>query len=632
MKKRGKRERSEMARSKAKGASAAEETAAVMPHTASDSIGFRGECLAVLLLVVAVLIPYGQVLGFDFLSCDDNAYVFENPQVMAGLNAKTFVWAFTNSVALYFHPLTWLSHILDCQMYGLNAGGHHFTSLLIHTINTVLLFWVLRRMTGQFWPSVFAAALFGVHPLHVESVAWVSERKDVLSALFWIAGMGAYTRFVRVRSVGSYLLVVATFLLALMSKPMVVTFPFALLLLDYWPLNRFSDLKPGRAWFVRAMRLALEKAPLFALCIAGAASTFIMQQAGGSLEHGKSVVLHDRIANAFVAYAVYIGKTIVPFHLAPFYPHPGARPFWQIGLALLVLSCITLPVVAAWRKRPYLIVGWLWFIGTLIPVIELVQAGGFAYADRYTYIPSVGLSIMLFYGVADAVQWGRLPKKVFVGVGTAWMVLLMICTAFQAHLWRDTISLMEHTLQVTSANYAAHSGLGVALMRQKKFDEAKAHFLKALEIMPDLVSHYNLGVILLNQGNLDEAKVHFLKAIEIKPDYVAALNNLGIVLLNQGQLDEAKRSFLKAIELEPDSAAAHVGLGCVLMNQKRYDECKVYLLKAIELEPDFVDAHINLGVLLRYQGHLDEAKAHFQKALEIKPDSITARKNLEEMR
>jgi len=639
MKKRRAQKRSKTARAKGKGASAAEKTKAAEPKTASDPIELRKECLAILFLVVMVLIPYAQVLTFDFVFYDDNTYVFDNPHVKEGLNSETFIWAFTNNDAYYFHPLTWLSHLLDCRLYGLNAGAHHFTSLLFHAINTVLLFWVLRRMTGQYWPSMFAAALFGVHPLHVESVAWVSERKDVLSALFWIAGMGAYTRFVRDRSVVSYVAVVAMFILAIMSKPMVVTFPFALVLLDYWPLNRFDDLKQGNTkkdvseWFKRAMWLTLEKAPLFVLCFISAASTFFMQQAGGNLAHGQSVALHDRIANAFVAYSVYVGKTLWPFHLAPFYPHPGARPFWQTGLALVVLLCITLPVLLSWRKRPYLIVGWLWFIGTLVPVIELIQAGDFAYADRYSYIPSIGLSLMLFYWMSDLVQLGRVPKKIFVGAGFVWTVLLMGCTVFQAHLWRDTVPLFNHTLKVTSTNYIAHNSLGLVLMGENKLEEAKAHFQKALEIKSDeLPPHNNLGLILMEQGNFEEAKTHFLRAVRIKPDFVKAVNNLGVVLFNLGQPEEAKERFLDALKLEPNSAKANLGLGSVLVHQRKYNEGVTYLKKAIALNPNLVEAHINLGVALRSQGHLDAAKSCFLKALEIDPDSAVAKKQLESVR
>ena len=620
MKKRSKRERSEIARIKVQGASAAEEKATVMPHTASDSIGLRGECLVVLFLAVAVLIPYGQVLGFGFVDYDDNLYITENTRVAAGLTMENVVWAFTTGEGSNWHPLTWLSYLLDVQIFGAtNAAGFHLVNVLFHALNSALLFLLLHRMTRALWPSVFVAALFAVHPLHVESVAWIAERKDVLSTFFWLLTMMAYLRYVALPGF-RYLLVVVFFVLGLMSKPMLVTLPAVLLLMDYWPLRRMEGDRPNGRW----PWLLIEKLPLFALAVASSVVTVLVQvRAVASLE---SFPLWLRAANAVVAYGKYIVMTVMPIHLAAFYPHPGPNiAFGQVVAAGAFLAGVSV-VVVLWRKsRPYLLVGWLWYLGTLVPVIGLVQVGTQALADRYTYIPLTGLFIMLFYGAADLVQSGRLPKRIFVSAGTVWVVVLILCSAFQAHLWRDTFSLFNHALQVTPPNFMAHNALGLVLMDQRKLDEAKDHFVKAVEINPACVeAHNNLGLVLVDQEHLDEAKVHFLKALEIEPDYAGAQSNLGLALRKQGNLDEAQVHFLKALELKPDFAKAHQGLGAVLMGQGHLDEAKARFLKSLELQPDSADTYYGLGVVLAKQGHFEEAKAHFLKAIELQPDLFGA--------
>jgi len=586
-------------------------------------------CLA---LVMITFVAFWQVRSHEFVHYDDDRYVFENRHVQGGLTRENVVWAFTTGHATNWHPVTWLSHQLDCQLFGLNAGAHHTTNLLLHAANTVLLFLVLRRMTGATYKSAFVAALFAVHPLHVESVAWVAERKDVLSTLFWLLTMWAYVRYVHTPGVWRYMSVIALFALGLMAKPMLVTLPFVLLLLDYWPLGRVGDIVSGAEKKVRAYsRLVYEKIPLFALAAGSCVVTLIVQRHGGALKALETYPLDVRVANAGLAYAAYIGKMLLPRRLAVLYPHPGAVvPLWRIAGAVVLLGCVSAMVFRLRRRAPYLLTGWLWYVGTLVPVIGIVQVGSQAMADRYTYVPLVGLFIMLAWGVPELVP--RRPyRKVALGVpATASIMAMAVCTWFQVGLWRDSITLFEHTLRVTSNNPVIHNSFGNALADQGRLDEAVGHYTEAIRFRRNYAeAHYNLGIALVEQGRYDEAALEYTEAVRIEPDNVDAHNNLGSALARQGKLDAAIAEFYAAIRLDPAYAKAHYNVGLVLIGQGKLDAAIVELAEAIRLEPKYADAYAGLGAALEKQGNLDDAVARYSKALALDPNNVSARKNLE---
>jgi tetratricopeptide (TPR) repeat protein len=570
----------------------------------------RLEHMVCLFLIVATLTVYWQVRNHDFVNYDDDKYVTKNPHVQAGVSREGIIWAFTTTHASNWHPLTWLSHMLDCQLYGLNPEGHHLTNLLLHIANTLLLFLVLKRMTEALWRSAIVAALFALHPLHVESVAWVAERKDVLSTFFFMTTMWAYVRYVECPRLGRYVLVAFSFSLGLIAKPMLVTLPFVLLLMDYWPLGRL-ELRPSTVPIniqtqhskypacqdSRALPLLWEKAPFFVLAAVSAVVTIVVQRAGGSLSSLEMFPLTIRVANALVSYLSYIGKMIWPMHLAVFYPHPGMRPVWQAAGAGLLLLCVSVAVIRAAQRAPYLAVGWLWYLGTLIPVIGVVQVGAQAMADRYTYVPLIGVFVMIGWGLRDLVsRWDHLGAVVPGCVGVIFAAL-MICTWLQVSRWNNSISLFEHTLDITVDNNLAH---------------------------------YNLGIVLAERGRLEEAIGHFSEALRIKPDDAEAHNNLGIALAERGRLEEAMGHFSEALRIKPDYAEPHYNLGIALALQRRRQEAMHHFSVAVKLKPDYAEAHLNLGAVIASQGRLQQAVDHFAEALRIKPDFAKAKHYLEQ--
>jgi tetratricopeptide (TPR) repeat protein len=469
-------------------------------------------------------------------------------------------------------------------------------------------------MTGRTWPSALVAALFGLHPLHVEPVAWVSGRKDVLSTFFWMLTMGFYLRYVRGPRLSRYFLVLISFVLGLMAKQMLVTLPFVLLLLDYWPLGRFEagqsagetnpqthkspDPDPQKPPVVV---LVLEKVPLLVIAAVASIVAFLAQGRGGALESFEFLPLDVRLTNAVVSYVIYMGKTICPLNLAVFYPHPGSTiPFWQVGTAGLLLVFISVLVIREYRKRPYLPVGWLWYLGTLVPVIQLVQVGDHAMADRYTYIPLIGLFIMIAWGLADVVA--RWPgTKIVVGTSAVGLVLcLSICSQLQARRWKDGVTLFEHALHVTAENHVAHTNLGVALAGQGKLDRAIWHYSQALQIKPDyLGARINLGSALSEQGKLREAIAHYLKILRIKPDFVDAHFNLGNALARQGKLDKAIAHYSEALRIKPDDAEVHNNIGIALAARERTADALTHFRAALRIQPDFPEARHNLSIVLQ---------------------------------
>jgi tetratricopeptide (TPR) repeat protein len=562
-------------------------------------------------LLLAIGLVFGQTVRHAFVNLDDNVYVYENPHVARGLTVPGFVWAFSHSHVANWHPLTWISLMLDCQLYGLHAGGHHLTNVLLHAATAILLLLVLRRMTGDLWPSVFVAALFAIHPLRVESVAWVTERKDVLSGLFFLLTIAAYVRYVRHPfSLMRYLAVAAIFFVGLMTKPMLVTLPLVLLLLDYWPLGRF----PFR-W-----HLLIEKLPLFALAAVSCALTLGAQ--GESLSLNEHLSLSWRIGNALISYVAYLGHFLYPVGLAALYPRRGPDlPLGQLCLAILILAGIT---AAAWigrKKSPYLLVGWLWYLVMMAPVIGVVLVGLETMADRFTYLPQIGLGIALAYGAADAQRFWS-SRRSLGAVASALVLAIFMSAAWrQTSFWADSQTLWTHTLACTSQNSAAHNAFANALVDGGRPDDAIDHYRRASAIRPTYAAaHFNLGVALAGLGRLDEAVEQYRETIAIKPDDAKAQNNLGNAFLACGQLDRAMAHCREALKIDPDFAEAHYNLGNALFAGGRLDEAMAQYRSALDVRPDFAEASYNLGLALMRHGHLDQAIAQYRQALAVQPD------------
>jgi tetratricopeptide (TPR) repeat protein len=644
-----------------------ENIATSKPSELSKSTGSNGAIAGMcVLLVVAVLLVFGQTLRHEFLNFDDDQYFYSNPQVQAGLTWNGVIWAFRTTDASNWHPLTWLSLMLDVELFGTGPAGPHLTNVLLHAANTVLLFLLLRRTTGAYWRSAFVAVLFGLHPLHVESVAWVAERKDVLSGLFFMLTLLMYARYVQggAKSQGSgvrwwasrcYWLAVLFFALGLMSKPMLVTLPFVLLLLDYWPLGRVTSLRqasgrlasdqpsPGFGtagkWRVTRFRipvpqlssfnhLLVEKLPFLLLSTASCVVTVLAQQKVVATIEWLPMPL--RIGNALVTYITYLGQMFYPTGLAVFYPHPvESLPAWKIELGLVLVFGISVAVLACGRKHPYLLVGWLWYLGTLVPVIGLMQVGEQARADRYTYLPLIGVFVMLAWGAGETFERWRYRRQVLGAGGFIVAAVLMVCASIQTSHWRNSESLWKHTLACTSGNYIGHNNLGLALAMQGRPVEAIEHFQKAIEIKPDYAeAHNNFGLLLAERGRSAEARGHFQIALELEPGYADAHNNFGLLLTAQGRPAEAMEQFQKALELKGNSAEAHNNLGLLLVSLGRPAEAVRHYEQALALKPGYAEAHNNLGLALATEDRPDEAIGHWEQALRIRPDDAEAHRNL----
>ena len=593
----------------------------------------HSEVLICLLLVISILFVFAQVHDFEFVNYDDTDYVSKNVNVQKGLTAESIVLAFTTVHAANWHPLTWLSHMTDYQLFGLNAGMHHLTNLFFHIINTLLLFFVFRKMTGAVWQSAFVAALFALHPLHVESVAWVSERKDVLSAFFWMLSMGCYAAYVARPSVLKYLGVIVFLALGLMSKPMLVTLPCVLLLIDYWPLKRFSfqgasgnEFPVARSTF----KLLWEKIPLFVLAAISSIITYFAQQQGGAVKSLEFIPFADRVANALVSYILYIDKMIYPGRLAILYPHPETLPWWQVLTAGLLLLSISAIVVRASKTRSYLAVGWLWYLGTLVPVIGLVQVGGQSMADRYTYLPLIGLFIMIAWGVPDVLRFSRFRKEV---VGVCSVIILLIFSGItwkQTGYWRNSITLFEHAVDVTDHNYSMHYNLGNVLAEKGQTQNALNHYQQALEIKPDFAdARNNMANLYLQMENPEAAAKNYLKVLAINPGYDGARYNLGIALNDQGRPQEAVPYFLAALKMMPENADAHFKTGNALFTTGDIDAAIRHYQQAVRINPGFVNAYCNLGVALFQEGKVNDAIDAFKSALRVQPDFKPARQYLQ---
>jgi protein O-mannosyl-transferase len=589
------------------------------------------------LLLLAIALVFGQTLRYPFVNYDDAIYVTQNRAVTQGLTWQGIGWAFTTRHASNWHPLTWLSHMLDCQWHGLDARWHHATNVLIHAATAIGLFLVLRRMTGRFWPSAFAAAVFAIHPLRVESVAWVAERKDVLSGLFFMLTLGAYAGYARRPfSLLRYLAVVTLFALGLMAKPMLVTLPFVLLLLDYWPLGR---VVPGTrrvpsadeqtAHGVRLIPLVVEKLPLFALAAASSVITPLAQ--GQAVATTEILPIAYRTTNAVVSYVSYLGQFFYPVGLSVFYPHQeDLLAPWKVVCAAMLLLGVSATVVVCWRRFPYLLVGWFWYLGMLVPVVGLVQVGGHSLADRYTYLPQIGLSLALTWCMAEAVAarpWRGWACGVLAALAVA---ALMGCAWRQTTFWRDSFALWHHALACDDQNSRAYGNLASLCYDRGQLEEAAAHYQSALRIKPGWAeARTNLGNALLHLGRVDEAIGCYQTAIESDRAPPDSFYNLANALAGRGQNDEATAFYRKTLEMDPRFAYAHYGLGNILAGQKRFEEAVAEYREGLAIRPNDVNILGNLGTALVFLGRLDEGVAAYRQALQVQPNFPGARKNLE---
>jgi Flp pilus assembly protein TadD len=577
-------------------------------------------CLA---LAVSALLVFWQVRNFDFVNYDDNDYVYENPHVLNGLTAGDVSWAFTTGHTGNWHPLTWLSLMLDRQLSlprGPSPAGFHLTNLFFHIANTLLLFLVLKQMTNAIWQSAFVAALFALHPMHVESVAWIAERKDVLSTFFWLLAMLAYVRYVKQPNAARYLLVLIIFALGLMAKPMLVTLPFVFLLLDYWPLNRIKHFDPQDTLRRRQIiyRLVFEKIPFFALVAVSSIVTFLVMRSSGAVVKIDTFPLNSRIANAVLSYVRYLYKMVWPQNLAAFYPLNAAAsfPFWQVAMCVLLLLVISFLVVRLGRSQRYLPIGWFWFVGTLVPVIGIIQVGLQGYADRYTYVSYIGLFIMIAWGLPALLsKWISASPHRKIALGLSMIIVLTalgICAHRQTSYWKDSVDLFSHAIEVTQNNYIAHYDRGVAYSGLGRWPEAMEDFKQTIKINPAYVKAYNnLSIIYVNLSRYNEAIETLKQVIRIKPDGANAYYNLGNAYCAIGRWPEAIEAFSQAVRIKPDLADAHYNLGNACCAIGRWPQAIEAYKQAIKLRPDLAEAHHNLGCAYLAIGDKNSAMAEY---------------------
>ena len=581
-------------------------------------------------LAVLTVAAFSPVFQAEFISLDDPAYVTSNPHVLQGLSLRGLSWAFTSFEASNWHPVTWISHMADISLFGLRAGAHHGTNLAIHTLSAILLLLALERLTGKLWPSFLIAALFAVHPLRVESVAWVSERKDVLAGLFGMLTLLAYLRYLRHPGSKGFPAVLVLFSLGLMAKPMLVTLPFVLLILDWWPLGRFHAASPSSA----RLLVGREKLPLLALSAASCLITYLAQQRGGGLVASDLFPPASRWGNALVSYVGYLGKTVWPHHLILFYPHPGSSLSREaIALSLLLLTCITLLALAGRRRHPWLIAGWLWYLGMLVPVLGLVQVGLQGMADRYSYLPGIGLLIACV-GEASSIAVRRSRNRLVPAIGGGVLLIALALGArHQAAWWKDTVTLFDRVTTVDPQNYFGFNMLGAHRLMLGDAEAAVSLLTKALELRPEYyVARYNLALALTKAGRRDEAIAQFAAVIRFNPRDAESRHNRGMLLLDGGEAGEALKDFDAALALYPGEPRIHLLRGLALEKLQRPREAQQEYETSLRLDSGDAVAHNTLGSLLADEGRLKEALTHFEAAVRLAPGYPAAMTNLERAR
>ena len=597
------------------------------------------------LLSVLILAVYWKVQYYEFINYDDGRYITENKHVNSGFSKENFIWAFTHSHSANWHPITWLSHMLDVQIYGLNPGGHHLTSLAIHITNSLLLFLLFARMTGSIWRSCFVASAFAFHPINIESIAWAAERKSVLSTFFWLLTTWTYINYVQKKILARYSVVVLFFALGLMSKPMLVTLPFVLLLLDYWPLKRLkitpakniipSDIETQVDNKKKFLNLVFEKIPLLFLVVGSCIVTLSAQKLAGAIVSTETVQTTTRISNALVSYLVYLEKMLWPKNFSVFYPYPiGESYIWKGLVSGFVLTGITIIILRLIKKAPYLAVGWFWYLGTLVPVIGIVQVGGQAMADRYAYIPLIGIFIIVAWGLPDLLQNYSFKKKLLSVLAGIFFSVLITLTSVQLQYWENSIKLFEHAIEVTHKKYPSfvgiYSNLGVVLNQQMKFEEAMVHLKNAVKLQPTYPeAHNNLGNALSGLNRFQEANISYKEAIRLKPDYPEAHNNLANSLSKKRKnLEEAIFHYKKAIQLKPTFYEAHFNLGVTLNKWNDSDQAIGHLQEAIRLEPGLVESHLALGNILSQKKKFKPAIDHLATVIKMDPNNAIAHNSL----
>jgi len=599
---------------------AAQQSGAV-PSTAAPPRALAHPAWIALALTLLNVFVYAAVAHFQLVNWDDPGYVTENPIVLGGLSWDSARWALTTGHSPYWHPLTWLSHLLDVTLFAGDAGMYHVTNLVLHTANTILVFELFRRTTGRTGRSAFVAAVFAAHPLHVESVAWIAERKDVLSTFFWLLTILGYVRFARRPGARWYVAVIVLFALALMSKPMVVTLPIVLLLFDVWPLKR-------------AGFHITEKVPLFALALATSVATVMVQHRIGAMAGLDALPWPARLANALIGYVAYVWATLWPAGLAPFYPLFTISAARVTGAALLLAGACAAAVVLR-QRYPYIVVGWFWYVVTIAPVIGVLQAGEQGMADRFMYVPMIGLLVIAAWGVPElGARLAPGGRRLIPAAAIAVVLACALTARAQVAHWEDSLTLWEHAVRVTPESHIAHENLGQALRDLGRFDEAKASYERALVHAPAgfqgylAVIHNSLGMVLTRQGKTTEALPHFEDAARFDPAFAEAQNNLGNALAAEGRAADALAHYDTAIRLKPDYIEPRVGLGSALLSQRRAAEAIPHYREALRLDPNLAQAHNGLGAALAMEGHTEQAMAEYAEALRLKPDLATGHFNL----
>jgi Flp pilus assembly protein TadD len=575
--------------------------------------GLRSDFWIYVLLAGAVLAAYGQVLHFDFVTYDDPDYVTGNPHVQAGLTWPGVAWAFRSSFAGNWFPLTWISHMLDCSLFGLDSGWHHFTNVCLHMLSTLFWFAVLKRLTGARWRSALVAFLFALHPLHVESVAWVAERKDVLSSLFWVLTLWSYAAYTARPGPVRYGLTIFLFCLGLMAKPMLVTLPVVFLLLDQWPLQRGTRM--------------LEKIPFFAASIGVSLVTFFVHEEVGATASLSLIPAGVRFENSLVSYVAYFLQMLWPADLAVFYPYPLGSLVVPAVIAGIVLTAVTVLVIRDFPHRPYLAVGWLWYLITLLPVIGLIQVGAQARADRYTYLPMIGLSIALVWGVSEALdRWPRIQ----IALAATLCLTCLTLTWRQVQYWRDSISLYQHAIDVTLENYVARYNLAAVLETRGELAEAAGQLRETVRIRPRFAAaHSALGQLLAKQGRPEQALPELQTAVSLKPDLGDVHVRLGSVLGTLGRTEEAAAAFSEGIRIQPNNADAHYNFGIALAQDGKLQDAAREFRATVKLRPDDVEARFNLGIALDSLGQAGEAIEQLSEVVRIRPEFTEARQALQ---